>query len=76
MATTRAKFVCQSVTKHNGGNVGIVATPVYSNDPDAENRAFWEASPNGKLELTITNPAASGIFEPGAEYYLDITRAE
>lgn len=73
--TTRCKFRCYAVTQHDGGNRSVVLHPVYSSDPNSENKAFWEASPNGKLELTITNPAAADVFEPGAEYYLDISKA-
>lgn len=76
MATTRAKFKCFAVTQHEGGDRSIVAQPVYSSDPNSENCSFWRASPNGKLELYITNPAAYDIFEPGKEYYVDITPAD
>jgi len=51
-------------------------TPVYGNgDPNHENTKFWEASPQGQLELGTVNPEAWSKFELGAEYYLDFTKA-
>lgn len=75
MATTRAKFKCNTVTAYESSHREVKLSPVYSNDPNSENKAFWEASPNGELRLYITNPAASALFEPGKEYYIDITPA-
>ncbi len=76
---TRCKFSCYSV-KHQiygGKTVSVEAGlgPVYSADLTSENRKFWEATPSGKLELTINNPAAFECFEAGKEYYIDITPA-
>ena len=49
----------------------VVLAPVYGGpDASAEDKAFWEASPNGRLEMTITNPDAAETFELGANYYL------
>jgi hypothetical protein len=77
---TRAKFRCNSL-KHAVGSEGqifaieVVLNPVYSNDEGSENRAFWNATPNGSLSMTINNAAAFKAFELGKEYYLDITEA-
>ncbi|WP_218963862.1 hypothetical protein [Nostoc linckia] len=38
---------------------------------DAENAEFWKATPNGKLEMCITNPNAKNSFQPGVYYWLD-----
>lgn len=54
----------------------IVLAPVYSDDPDSENRKFWEASPSGEIKLGTINERAWAEFELGAEYYIDFTRAE
>ncbi len=40
-----------------------------------ENERFWTASPSGSLELSMTNPAAAGVFKLGRCYYLDFTEA-
>lgn len=54
----------------------ITLIPVYSQDPNSENRKFWEASPSGELRLGTINQAASDQFKIGKEYYLDITPVE
>lgn len=54
----------------------VVLRPVMATDDSPENRAFWEASPNGSIELTINNPAAAEVFELGKSYYVDFTPAD
>lgn len=71
MSTTRCKFKCDKVTTHAGGGRDVEMSPVYSNDPNSENKAFWNASPGGSFKLNWINPNVS--FEPGKEYYLDIS---
>lgn len=51
-------------------------SPVYSSDPNHENKKFWDASPGGQLTLNCVNPAAVEQFKIGKEYYLDFTPAE
>jgi hypothetical protein len=54
--------------------VSIEAHAVYANgDPNHENTKFWDASPSGKFELNVINPAAAKVFKVGQEFYLDIT---
>lgn len=81
--TVRAKVFVRNVTQlAYGGTDGkqhqesVEFDFVYADDPDHENRAFWEATPSGKLEMQITNPGAFGFFGIGQEYYLDFTLAE
>lgn len=50
-------------------------TPVYSDQADSENKAFWDATPSGSLQLGVVNPEAWKKFELGKEYYLDFTPA-
>ena len=72
--TTRAKFYVLSKTIFAGqGGVKVTMQPVYSNDPESENKKFWEATPTGTIELGIKSEAGAE-FEPGAEYYIDFTR--
>ena len=81
MTIVRAKFWCIEVTQFSGGigrepsGVRYKFSPVYSNDPSHENKRFWDATPNGTLEMTVKNEAAQ-IFELGREYYIDFTPAE
>lgn len=75
----RAKFRCNSVTTSDHGNghkgASVILTPVYSTDPNSENKRFWDATPNGKLEMHST-PERLVMFEPGKDYYLDFTLAD
>lgn len=75
----RAKFTVQSIERqlsYQGKEVHTVKmAPVYSNDPESENRKFWEASPSGSLQLGMVNAEAVNQFELGKEYYLDFTPA-
>ena len=81
----RAKFRCnrivdQKYTGQDGKEVvsarEVQLSPVYSDDPDSENRRFWTATPSGLLSMWITNPNACNQFEVGQEYYLEFTLAE
>jgi hypothetical protein len=51
---------------------------VYSPDPKHENKAFWDATPQGEISLGISNPQAYAEFESriGKEFYIDFTPAE
>lgn len=48
----------------------IYMAPVYSEDPNSENKKFWDASPSGEIKLGTVNPAAWKEFELDAEYRL------
>jgi hypothetical protein len=54
----------------------VTLQPVYSSNPAHENKAFWDATPAGKIELGIVNTAAGEQFELGAEFYVDFTPAK
>lgn len=69
--TVRAKF---KVINKEGNMVKML--PVYSEDPNHENKKFWDATPSGDITMYITNPAAVDQFEAGKEYYVDFTPAE
>lgn len=72
---TRCKFTCQSVTKSKAwhGAPGEFLfdakfTAVTSDSP--ENSEFWAATPSGTLTVGTVK---ADVFEPGQDYYLDIT---
>ena len=67
---TRCKFKCESVTTRKDEQA-VLMVPVTTGS--TENEKFFKYTPGGKLELSVVNKDVS--FEPGAEYYLDITRA-
>lgn len=77
--SVRAKFKVNEITEHAYGDKRmktIKLQPVYSNVEGSENKAFWEASPNGEIRLGTINMQAAEQFELNAEYYIDFTRAE
>ncbi|NQE62938.1 hypothetical protein [Caulobacter sp. RHG1] len=72
----RAKFYVteiKHVVTHQPDTVcaTIVMAPVYGDGTD--NAAWSKWTPNGKLEMTVTNPAAIERFDLGKSYYLDFT---
>lgn len=78
--SVRAKFAVQSVTrtqhwdKSKGEFQTIKLTPVTSGSD--ENKAFYDATPGGQVELATLNAEAGNYFELGKEYYLDFTKAD
>lgn len=74
MKTVRSKFRVHNISKHAWGTE-VMLSPVYSDDPNSENKAFWDATPSGDFRMTIKNEAAAECFENGREYYIDITPA-
>ena len=77
MDMVRAKFRCDSkATCVQTGEVNINMAPVYSDDPNSENRQYWQATPAGSIMLSCLNLTASEQFEVGKEYYVDFTPAE
>lgn len=45
-------------------------SPVYSNDKASPNYSWSQATPSGKLEMTITNPSAFEQFAVGKTYFM------
>lgn len=72
--TTRCKFRCTSKVRTEAEH-GVFSTielyPVTGGSE--ENESFWEATPQGKLEFGTVNDSAAAEFEPGKEYYIDIS---
>lgn len=73
----RCKFKCVSKTERQhwnhakGGKLFDYAFDAVT-DGSEENRAFFEATPNGALRV---GSVVDGSFEVGAEYYLDLSVA-
>ena len=68
----RAKFHVESVT-HDGHGQAVKMFAVHSGSP--EDNQFSEATPSGRLEMYISNPAALDFLEPNKSYYLDFSPA-
>lgn len=88
--SVRAKFRVTALTQTAGYNdkpisqVKVEMSPVFCNRSHAteedkaacESHSYSEATPSGKLEMLITNPAAFEEFKPNDSFYLDFTRAD
>jgi hypothetical protein len=57
-----ARFFVDEMTRraHNPGHAAIVLKPAYRGE---ENKAWSEATPSGKIELYVSNPAAVDQFD-------------
>ena len=77
--SVRCKFTVISVTRRKhwdrakGDLFDIEMHPVSSGSD--ENKAFYEATPNGAIKFGTVNQAAAESLELGAEYYIDISPA-
>lgn len=79
----RAKFKldnAESVKQRNDDGEEVECrtlyfSPVYSSDPNSENRKFWKSTPSGQLTMWVVNPEAWKHFEVGKSYYLDFSEA-
>jgi hypothetical protein len=69
----RAKMEVTSVTKWVGQDQ-VKLNCVYTGTP--EDNSFAQATPAGDAQLTVSNPALLGFFQPGQKFYLDFTKAE
>jgi hypothetical protein len=73
-----AKMRVDKVTQY-GGQTGqaseqVELSAVYSDDPEHPNYEWSQATPSGKLELYIDNPAAFGKIKPGDEVHVTIQK--
>lgn len=73
--TIRAKFTVQSIVRTTYGHTIITLFPVSSGSE--ENKAFFNATPNGRIELNTINDAAMEAFgNAGDEFYVDFTPSQ
>lgn len=76
---TRCKFRCDEVSKTKNWTNDPKKPFIFSVKMNAvsggteENKSFWAATPGGQIQFSsIVEPS----FEPGKEYYIDISEAE
>ena len=67
MAVT-AKFTVQTRTEYRYGQVKIEMQPDYGTQDAPKNAEWAKATPSGKIEMNIDNPAASDQFTIGREF--------
>lgn len=72
--TLRCKFRVTSVTEYDKGSKSIKLGVVYGDTP--ENRAFFQATPGGTIDVSVVSPEAAAILAIGKEFYVDFTPAE
>ena len=75
--TVRAKFYVSKLDPYSPPSTGgeVVLFPVYSEDPNHENKKFWDATPSGTIQMIINNPAAFERFTMDKQFYVDFTPA-
>lgn len=75
MSNITAKFRCKSVTRFDGAPIleNVLLEPVLGDN--GENKQWSQWTPCGKLEMSISNPAAQGQIQAGQEYLITITPA-
>lgn len=71
----------EKVTKNEGGSEtlkfrGVAKKDSYGPEGLDENNTFAKFSPSISLEMTVTNEALHGKFNPGDTFYLDFTPAK
>lgn len=70
----RCKFLVAGASlSADGLTESLCLTAVTSGSP--ENESFSKYTPNGTLNLDVTNPELIGKFAPGGEFYLDLIPA-
>ena len=75
--TVRAKFWVSNINHHHVQAPGevfatVTLAPVY----DDKNAQWSKATPQGKIELSITVPEAVAQFELGKQYFVDLSPAD
>lgn len=68
--SVRAKFQCN--ISENGG---VALHPVVASTNNAENTAFFQATPTGSISMGGLTAEVQQKFSVGAEYYIDFTPA-
>ena len=72
----RGKFVVGHITHYASGSPYVNVTLEARYDSKLpEDQRFAEATPNGKIEMTVTVPAVIETFKPGRVFYVDFTEA-
>jgi len=72
----RGKFKLHEVTQTAWGGDGRTLVFMAEYDPDSpEDQSYSKATPTGRIQITVDNPAALEQFELGKAYYVDFTPA-
>jgi hypothetical protein len=72
-----AKFQVKSVNQvfwGTGAKPHIIQLEAVTSGPG--NESWSQYTPSGKMEMTVTNPAAAGFFTPGKTVFINFTEAD
>lgn len=76
--TVRGKFIVTRVSETNwlapGGRI-VELGAVYKDPKSEENTMYHAATPSGKIEMTVDNPAAAEFFQLNRTVYVDFSPA-
>jgi len=70
----RAKFKVTGIEEHPGSRKVVLSTQYDATIP--EDVRFNKATPSGRIEMQIDNPAAIEQLPLGKAFYVDFTPAE
>lgn len=65
----KCKVRVYSVTNYGSHQDAVVMHPV-TDDGIPEHERYYQATPSGTIELSITNPELVGTIKPGQLYYV------
>lgn len=79
--TVRAKFYVTSILHHHVQQADAVCAevklaPVYGGYGGGDNTKWSNATPQGQISMTITNPDAIDAFALGKPYFVNFTPAD
>ena len=72
--SVRAKLVVSEIRENRYGSKTVVLEAQYD-DTIPEDRRFYDATPTGRCEMMINNPAAIEQLRLGKAFYVDFTPA-
>ncbi|GAB3303797.1 hypothetical protein [Hymenobacter tenuis] len=73
--TVKAKFQVTTIETNENGYTQIGMAPVYSDDPNHENKKYWNATPAGTIFLGVSNEQAFAGYATGDEVYVTFDKA-
>lgn len=79
MTDMRAKMRINHIDNRHEGQETLhfhaVSASNYPADGLDENNTYAKFTPNGMVQVTVTNPTLLGKFKKDEEYYIDFTKA-
>lgn len=73
MKALRAKFQVTTITHYENGSE-VKMLPVTRGSP--ENEEFFKWTPSGEIKIGLIKKEQAEVFQPGREFYIDMTPVE